>query len=93
MKTLLIASLLLGSVGAFANHHEEWDKLPFAEKKTKISDKLDMKIKMLDENKTCVDSAKDDAALKICTDKMKEQKKDMKEKWNKHKKDMKKKKK
>lgn len=90
MKTLLIASLLFGSVGAFANHHEDWDKLPFAEKKAKISNKLDMKIKMMDENKTCVDSAKDAAALKVCTDKMHEQKKEMKEKWKEHKKGKKK---
>ncbi|WP_408097554.1 hypothetical protein ACJVC5_01205 [Peredibacter sp. HCB2-198] len=85
MKTLLIASLLLGSVGAFADHHEEWDKLPFAEKKAKMSEKLDKKMKMIQENKSCVDGAKDDAALKACKDKMMEQKKEMKEKWDKKK--------
>ncbi|WPU64577.1 hypothetical protein [Peredibacter starrii] len=83
MKTLLVASLLLGSIGAFANHHEEWDKLPFAEKKTKISEKLDNKIKMLQENKSCVDGAKDDAALKVCTDKMHQERKEMKKNWDK----------
>lgn len=82
MKTLLVASLLLGSIGAFADHHEEWDKLPFAEKKTKISEKLDKKIKMMNDNKSCVDAAKDDAALKVCTDKMKEERKEMKKKWD-----------
>lgn len=87
MKTLLIAYLLLGSVAAFADHHEEWDKLPFPEKKAKVSEKLDMKIKKLQEHKTCVDSAADEAALKTCKEKMKkdmkEHHKEMKDKMNK----------
>ena len=83
MKTLLVASLLLGSFGAFANHHEEWNKLPYAEKKAKISEKLDKGIKMMTENKACVDASTDDASLKKCTDKMKEEKREMKKKWDK----------
>lgn len=83
MKTLLIASLLLGSFGAFADHHEEWDKLPFAEKKAKMSEKIDKKIKMMNENKACVDASTDDASLKKCKDKMMEQKKEMEKKWDK----------
>ena len=89
MKALLIASLFLSSIGAFANHHEEWDKLPFAEKKTKITEKLDNKIKMLNENKACVAASTDDASLKTCTDKMKEERKEMKKKWDKMKKNKK----
>lgn len=85
MKTLLIASLLLGSFASFADHHEDWDKLPFAEKKAKLSEKLDKKMKMIHENKSCVDNAKDDAALKACKDKMMKEKKEMKEKWEKKK--------
>ena len=83
MKTLLVVSLLLGSFSTFANHHEEWQKMPFAEKKAKMSEKLDKKMKMVQENKTCVDSAKDDAALTACWEKMKEERKEMKDKMKK----------
>lgn len=83
MKSLLIVSLLFGSLSVFADHHKEWENMPFAEKKTKISEKLDKRMKQLQENKSCVDNAKDDAALKVCTKQMKEQGKAMKEKWKK----------
>lgn len=85
MKTLLIASLLVGSFSAFADHHEEWKNMPFAEKKAKMTEKLDAKLKMVQENKACVDAAADDAALKLCMDKMKEERKEMKKKWDKKK--------
>lgn len=85
MKTLLVVSLLLGSLTALADHHEKMKDMPFAEKKAKVSEKLANRIKSLQENKSCVDSAQDDAALKKCMEKMREERKEMKEKWQKHK--------
>lgn len=82
MKTLLTLALCLGSFSAFSDMHEkDWDKMPFEEKKTHMTEKLNKKQTMLDEAKSCVSSAKDDKALKACKEQMKEDKKEMKEKW------------
>ncbi len=80
MKTLLTALLLTSSVGAFANHHEDWDKLPFDEAKKMKLEMLDKKIATMTEARACVNGAKDKDALKACHNEMMKEKHEMKAK-------------
>lgn len=91
MKTLLAIALCLGSFSSFADMHEMEGKT-FEEKKAKMTEHLDKKISHLNESKSCVSSATDEAGLKACKKKMWEEKKAMKEKWKEMKKDKKNKK-
>ena len=83
MKILLAALLSLSSVSIFAGHHEDknWDKLPFEQQKQMKLKMLDEKSAMIESTRTCVNGAKDKAALKDCKQEMKDQKKAMKEEW------------
>ena len=76
MKFVTIAVLAL-SFNAFADHHEmmkDMDKMPFDQHKQMMQEMLSKKSAMIQESKTCVDAAKDNAALKECHMKMKEEK-------------------
>lgn len=80
MKYLLIATLALGSLSAFANKmkHEEMqkemqkkmDSMSFEEAKKWKSDMLTQKKSMIDEEQSCINSSKDKAGLKKCSDDM-----------------------
>ncbi len=83
MKFLLIAVLCLGSLSSFADKHEG---KTFEEKKAKMSQHLDERLSHLNDAKSCVSAASDEAALKACRGKMKEHKKEMKEEWKENKK-------
>ncbi len=77
MKFLTIAVLAL-SFSAFADHHEtmmkDMDKMPFDQHKMMMQEMLTKKSAMIQESKTCVDTAMDKAALKDCHMKMKDEK-------------------
>jgi hypothetical protein len=93
MKFLTVFALAL-SASAFAGHHEmmkDMDKRPFAENKKMMSEMLEKKTTMVDEAKNCVNSAKDNAALKACHEKMMMHKQSMEEKMEGKMDDMKKK--
>lgn len=76
MKLLTVLALVL-STSAFAGHHEkemeEMKKMPFDQHKKMMQEKLDKKTSMIEEAKTCVNDAKDNAALNACHDKMREE--------------------
>lgn len=78
MKLLLALVLTLGSLGAFADHHEE-DGKTFEESKTKMTSHLDKKIENLQAAKSCVSAAKDKEGLKACHKQLKDKHKEMKE--------------
>ncbi len=78
MKFLLMAVLCLGSLSSFADEHEG---KTFEEKKAKMTQHLDERLAHINEAKSCVSGASDEAALKGCREKMKEHGKEMKESW------------
>lgn len=80
MKFILIFSLMLSSLAVFADHHEGHEKGDFATKKAKLLTHLEEKGNHVEESKSCVSSATDDAALKACHEKMKAYHKANKEK-------------
>ncbi len=92
------AVLIAFSASAFAGHHdhdkmmEEMKKLPFDQQKSMMQEKLTKKSAMLEESKSCVNSAKDSDALMECHKNMKEEKMAMKDEMKDKMKDMKKKK-
>lgn len=70
-KVILVLVVFMGSV-AFADHHEEMKGEKFETQKAKVLEKIDKRIKAMNEHKSCVSAAKDKAALKACRGKMKE---------------------
>lgn len=83
MKFLLVAALCLGSLASFADEHEG---KTFEEKKAKMSQHLEERLAHINEAKACVSAAADEAALKVCKEKMKEHRKEMKKEWKANKK-------
>ncbi len=98
MKSTLAAVLFLLSLGAMANHHEdmdqkhkEWEKkfdsMSFEDAKKMKLEMMDKKSAMMEENRKCINDAKDKPALKACMkeghEKMKEMKHEMKDKMKK----------
>lgn len=71
--------LVMFSMSAFANNMEKMKNMPYEEHKKMMMEMLDKKTSMLEESKTCVNSAKDNDALNKCHDKMKEEKHAMKD--------------
>ena len=61
MKLLLIATLLTSF--AYADNHKEEN---FSEMKAKASANIDQKISQMQSHKSCVQNAKDHAAMKAC---------------------------
>lgn len=89
MKFLTIIALSLFTAGAFAGHdkdHKEmeakFDKMSFEDAKKMMQEKMEMKSKMIEEGKSCVNDAKDKEALKACKKKMWEGHKQMHEKMH-----------
>lgn len=86
----IMASILCLSLNAFADHHEEMskkmDNMSFEDAKKMKLEMLDKKSKMIEEQRGCINSAKDKEGMKACWDKMKEKKKDMKKEMKKKKK-------
>lgn len=78
MKTLLSAILITTSMGAYANMHGDWDKLPFDQAKKMKLEKLDKKISLSTKTRQCVNAATDKAALKACYNEMKADKQALK---------------
>lgn len=78
MKYVLVASLALASLSAFANKHDKMkedmmkkmDSMSFEDAKKWKMDMLSQKKSMLTEEESCVGSAKDKAALKKCSEDM-----------------------
>lgn len=91
----LTALVLVFSATAFAGHHEDMmkdmEKMPFDQHKKMMQEKLEKKSAMVEEGKTCVNNAKDNAALMECHKNMKEEHHAMKEEMHGKMKDMKKK--
>lgn len=86
----LMATILCLSFNAFADHHEDMkkkmDSMSFEDAKKMKLEKLDMKSKMIEEQRQCVNSATDKNGLKACWEKMKDKKHDMKKEMKKKKK-------
>ena len=80
MKILSIF-ICLYSFLAFADHHEEKGGKTFEEKKSKMLEHFEKRISQLNEGKSCVSSATDEAGLKACHEKMKSQREEMKKAW------------
>lgn len=78
MKFLMTLTVLL-SLNAFAQEPvaDGADKGNFADNKAKAIEHIEKKIAMMNEMKSCVSSATDQAALKACREKMHEQHKGM----------------
>lgn len=80
----LTALILCFSLNAFADHHEDmekkWDAMSFEDAKKMKLEKIDMKMKMMEETRKCVNDAKDKDGLRSCWKEMKEEKKEMKDK-------------
>jgi hypothetical protein len=77
MKYILIATLALASLSSFANmekKHEEMmkkmDSMSFEDAKKWKSDMLMKKQSMIQEEQSCVNSSKDKAGLKKCSEDM-----------------------
>lgn len=82
MKFLFAALLCLGSLNSFA---EKEEGKTFEEKKAMMLSGTDERLKHMNELRSCISSAADEAALKACRQKMKEYRKEMKKKWGKKK--------
>ena len=87
MKFLLVLTLCLGSFGAFADEHMEGKT--FEEKKARMTQHLDERLAHVNEAKSCVAAATDEAGLKTCKEKMKARGQEMKGKWKEKKEEMK----
>lgn len=86
MRKLLVAIIVVGSVCAFADHHEEnMEGKNFDEMKAKMSQHLDERIANLSEAKSCVSAATTKEALKDCHQKLKAEREQMKAEWQKKK--------
>lgn len=77
MKFILVATLALASLSSFANmekKHEEMmkkmDSMSFEDAKKWKMDMLTQKKTMINDEEMCVNSAKDKAGLKKCSDEM-----------------------
>ncbi|EQC47867.1 hypothetical protein M899_2153 [Bacteriovorax sp. BSW11_IV] len=71
MKKLVLCLVLLSSV-SFADDHDEKDgKKSFAEKKAMALSKIDARMGKLGELKSCIQSAADMEATKVCRQKHK----------------------
>lgn len=81
MKMILMASLCVFSMTAFAEEQKE----RFEEMKKNLSSQIEERIGHLQEAKSCVNAATDREALKACREKMKEHRKEMREDWQKKK--------
>lgn len=79
MKKMLVLSLCLISFNSFSDHHEEKNGKTFAEKKAIALEGLEKRISFINETKSCVSSATDEAGLKACREKAKAQHKAWKE--------------
>lgn len=72
MKFVLLLSLAFFSAGSFANEKDmkDWEKKidsqPLDESKKMMMEKMDKKEEKMAEMKTCINDAKDKAALKKC---------------------------
>ena len=73
--------LCLYSFIALAEHHEEKGGKTFEEKKSKMLEHFDKRISLLNEGKSCVSSATDEAGLKACHEKMRSQREEMRKTW------------
>lgn len=104
MKFLLVATLTLFSIHSFADHHDKmgkmhekmnkkWESMSFEDAKKHMSEKLDTKMKMNQEAKTCVDNSKNKEELKKCKEDMKSKMNEMHEEHMEKMKEMKAKKK
>ncbi len=78
MKILLILTLSLASIFAYADNHEEGT---FDEIKSRMITRMDKQIAHLNEAKSCITAAKEKEALKDCREKMQAARKQMKEEW------------
>lgn len=87
MKFLLVLTLCLGSVGAFADEHMEGKT--FEEKKARFTQHLDERLAHVNEAKSCVAAATDEAGLKACKEKMRAHGKEMRNQWKAKKEEMK----
>jgi hypothetical protein len=94
MKYLVTVATLALSVSAFAGHHEgdhakkweeKFDKMSFTDAKGMMQEMTQQKTALINDFKSCVDSAKDKSALRSCKKTMWEDKmdlkKDMKDKY------------
>lgn len=93
MKSLLLSSLLLLSATAFAENHDEIEKMDFPTAKQKILDSIEKRIADMNEHKACVSAATDKEGLKKCHQAIQEKRKAMREEWKAKKKEHKEKKK
>lgn len=71
MKYLSVALLVL-SFNVFADHHEGKKSENFEEAKKHVLSNMDQRIQSLQEAKTCVSSATNRDAMKVCRSKIKE---------------------
>jgi len=87
MKYLATAAVLALSFNAFAGHHEgdhgkkweeKFEKMSFKDAKSMMQEMTQQKTALVNDFKSCVDSAKDKSALKDCKKTMWEDKMDMK---------------
>ncbi len=85
MKFLLVLSLCLGSIGAFADN-EPMEGKTFEEKKAKMTQHIDERLAHVNEAKSCVAATTDEAGLKACRGKMKAHGKEMRNQWKANKK-------
>jgi hypothetical protein len=84
----MVSILCLSSLNLFAKEHKDknWDKMTFEQQKEMKLKWLDQKAAWIESSRSCINEAKDKAALKNCKDEMRAEKKSMKEEWNKTKK-------
>lgn len=90
MKFLMVLTLCF-SFSAFADHHEKMEDMSFEDAKKMKLEKLDMKAKMIEEQRACLNAATDKDGLRKCWEDMKakseammkDKKKDMKKKGKK----------
>ena len=78
---ILSVFICLFSFAVWADHHDEKGGKTFEEKKSKMLEHFEKRISHLNEGKSCVSSATDEAALKACHQKMKGLREEMKKAW------------
>jgi hypothetical protein len=80
----IMALMVLFSLNAFADHHEEGDQkkmesMSFEDEKKMKLERIDKMTSMMEDHKKCINEAKDKAGLKACRSKMKETHQEMKQ--------------
>ena len=65
-KIMILIAMSLSFSFAGADHHEDGDKMGIDVRKANITAKVDKKIAILNEFKSCVNASKDRAGIKNC---------------------------